>query len=69
MKIKEDIDLKQLEQLGFTKDKFLGYVLKGDKLNDNWQSLICSINKDNRNIWIAKDNEEEVKKLLEGLYE
>ena len=69
MKLKDGINFKELEQLGFKEDKFMGYVLKGDKLNENWQSMICIISKDNKDIWIAKDKEEEVKKLLSEMYE
>ena len=42
-KIREDVDLKELEKFEFKKDKFLGYVLL-EEVNENWQKILVMIN-------------------------
>ena len=68
MKIKDNVNLDVLFDLGFQKEKFIGYVLNGEKEGD-WIKQIATVNEETRNIWISKGHEEEVKKLLKDYLE
>ena len=43
LKIRDNVNLEELEKFGFKKDKFLGYVLL-EEVNENWQKILVMIN-------------------------
>lgn len=65
MKIKNKINLKDLEKVGFVKYPY-GYKLEGNT-EGQWTKLIATVNKDTRNIWIADGEEKNITKLLEEM--
>ena len=42
LKIKDNVDLKELEKYGFEKDRMLGYILTKYE-NENWQKILVRI--------------------------
>ena len=67
-KIRNNVDLNDLEKLGFKKDKYIGYVLKGKK-EGNFVKHIASVNVATREVWISIGHETEVLNLLTNLLE
>lgn len=49
LKIKDNVDLKELEKYGFKKDKFLGYILTEPK-NKNFEKIIAFLDLDKKQI-------------------
>lgn len=68
MKIKDNVNLDVLFDLGFQKEKFIGYALKG-KEEGNWIKQLATVNKETRNVWVSQGHEEEIKKLLKNYLE
>lgn len=67
LRIKKEIDLKELEKFGFKKEKFFGYQLK-EKYNDSWAKVIAEV-QDDRTLFIELGKEEYILKLLANLVE
>lgn len=63
VKIKDNVDLKELEKLGFEYDDIYGYVLWGNT-NGNWKIQKSSVNPQTRRVFIFKDYIDEVSNLL-----
>nr|DAU67716.1 MAG TPA: hypothetical protein [Caudoviricetes sp.] len=55
LKIKDNVDLKELEKYGFKKDKFFGYILTESK-NQNFEKIIAFLDLDKRQIKLNDDN-------------
>lgn len=54
LKIKDNVDLKELEKFGFKKDKFFGYILTESK-NQNFEKIIAFLDLDERKIKLNDD--------------
>lgn len=54
LKIKDNVDLKELEKYGFKKDKFLGYILTEPK-NKNFEKIIAFLDLDKKQIKLNDD--------------
>lgn len=54
LKIRDNVDLKELEKFGFKKDKFLGYILTEQK-NKNFEKIIAFLDLDKKQIKLNDD--------------
>ena len=69
LKIKDNVDLKELEKYGFIKDRVLGYVLLKEE-NENWQKILVMIKNDRTIKFNYGSSEETIQDLIkDGLVE
>lgn len=66
LKIRDDVDLKELEKFGFAKHMIFGYVIYGKK-NGNFIENKATVNLDTRTLWISQKYYDEVINLLKDL--
>lgn len=66
LKIRDDVDLKELEKFGFAKHMILGYVIYGKK-SGNFIENKATVNLDTRTLWISQKYYDEVINLLKDL--
>lgn len=67
LKIRDEIDLKELEKFGFEKSN-MGYVLYKEH-NDNWKQQIASVNLITKKVWVSQENKNDVYELLKDVSE
>lgn len=67
LKMKDNVDLKELEKFGFEKSN-MGYVLYKEH-NDNWKQQIASVNLITKKVWISQENKNDVYELLKDVSE
>ena len=71
LKIKDNVDLKELEKYGFKKDELLNTYIKVDKSSYDWEEIICQVKINDRTVWFNKNQYtvDTMMILLDGLVE
>lgn len=66
MKVKNNYDLAKLVDIGFEKDNYGNYYLRG-RNEDNFIFLKASVNSNSRNIWISDKDFIQVNELVKDI--